>query len=331
MLRFSFLWALSSAVAFGGGCSDLGSERCVEGQLEVDGACVGEPSSGRFEDPLAEERPLTLGCASILDPNRAYVLTWRLEVDPGPIVGGEVFGAAFRGTISIREDLVLDTLANNGPYTRVHVTELKATAYVRSGVRSDRKKVELTIADDRECTLDEQGGTSGPFPSCSAADDLPDGSNAGCIGLAGEPSPVNRCGRFIELPTSGEPEECQSLGKGDQFDARGFCLTGDLEIVLEERTAAFRAEGAGNVLIGWDDTEAELGPNDEIVIPTADDFAAPTGPNGFRAIHARVDVPGGSFTSTLECVMGAAPTGGAQLPLRLTPNSFLISFPIQTP
>jgi hypothetical protein len=186
----------------------------------------------------------------------------------------------------------------------------------------------------RTCTYDNSGMTgpnAGPFPQCSQENENLDGSNEDCTGLGGVPDPENPCGQFATIPTSKECDPgrvCDSRGKagpGSQCAQYGFCLIGDLEIPLEGAYEGYLAAGSGDVLFGWDDesTGAEIdqssGPNGgSIILPPAI-FDEPTGPNGLRIVVGTAPV-------AFECTMGV---GTARL--TPTPDTSLISFPIQTP
>jgi hypothetical protein len=97
--------------------------------------------------------------------------------------------------------------------------------------------------------------------------------------------------------------------------------------MLEGTYEGFRANGSGNVIFGWDDqsTGAVIdetgGPNDGAWILPPAEFEQPAGPNSIRVL---ID---GVLPVAFECTMGTA--GAARI--TPTPNSGLISFPIETP
>ena len=346
MFRVVLTLMVSLTLALLAACSDLGSNGCREGEVLDDGSCKVDPSSGgtnggRFDDPDPKTRPMTLGCTN----NRTLevsVLTWDLTVDPGPIVGGEAFGALFHG-LAVFDETLLDAGQGvvPGGYKRSALLELKATVLVRAGVTSEPREVVLTPEPTQQtCTYNESGSIgpeAGPFRTCAKANDNPDGSNDDCTGLGGVPDPENPCGDFNVLTTSSDCDpggECDTLDDGSgvkngQCAANGFCVTGPLEVVLEGAVEGFLADGAGNVLFGWEDenTGAVIddsgGPNDGAFILPPAVFDAPPGPNGFRTLLLGDDPV--SVEVAFECTMGVGTTR-----LTPTPPSDLISFVIQT-
>jgi hypothetical protein len=328
MLRLVLNLFVPIAVVSLGGCSDLGS--CAEGE------CTGGGNGEAFADPPPKSRRIDLGCTTDAISD-IFVLGWDLTVDPGPIVGGEAFGATFSGVLWVDEFLLdLGQTGVAGGFKRSNFLELRATVHVRDGVTSEARDVVLTNQPDGEtCAFDtngDAGPTAGPtFPTCSPVNDSEDGSNSDCTGLGGVPDPRNPCGQFIPLPTSNDRDRCAELDKADQWMQLGFCVTGDLEIPLEGPVGAYTAAGAGQVLFGWDDqsTDATLDdttrPEDPMWILPTPDFNAETGPNGFRNRQGYNTIDNG-FPIPFECTMASGTPGL----LRPTPDSALISFPIQT-
>jgi hypothetical protein len=105
-----------------------------------------------------------------------------------------------------------------------------------------------------------------------------------------------------------------------------------VEVTLVGR-GTYQAAASGNVLFGFDDQNTEIlqegGCNDGTWIIPAPDFADPVGPNGTRAIAGGIPI-------AIECVMGENSRGPFGIdscdPLvSPTPDSRLISFPIQEP
>ena len=157
MLHFALLLMVSLALL--AGCSDLGSASCPEGEVLDDGFCktsTDGPDGGGFVDPPPKEKTITLGCTNNLTPDVA-VVGWDLTVDPGPIVGGEAFGAFFHG-LAVFDETLLDagqTLVPGG-YKRSNLLELRATVFVRAGVTSEAREVILTpepIQRDRKSVV----------------------------------------------------------------------------------------------------------------------------------------------------------------------------------
>jgi hypothetical protein len=283
--------------------------------------------------------PIKLGCTNTANAVVSEV-TWNLTVDPRPIIGGKVFAARLGGVVVVDAFLLgqAQTLVERG-YKRSVVLDVRATVHVRRGVISDEVgDTDVLLTNEpipRSCAYDSSGRTgldAGPdFPTCSRDHDNPDGSNEDCRGLGGEPDPLNGCHPFMTIPTSEEcspGELCETLGHtgvDSQCAARGFCVTGPLEIPLAEVHTSYAATPSGTVLFGWDDEstgaveESSGGPSQgTLVLPPAV-FDEP-GPNGFRLVL------GGEREVALECTMGTV-AGGARV--RPVPNEELIRFTIQ--
>jgi hypothetical protein len=335
MLRLVLNLLVSAVVVSLGGCSDLGSEACPQGEVELDGICVPLPSSALFADPPPVKMTIDLGCTNDVD-TEIRVLRWDLTVDPGPIVGGEAFGAIFSGEFRLDEFTLDQGQTGLGLNKRSNNIDLRATVHVRGGVTSEVRDVVLTNQPGGEtCAFDNNGNadpTAGPsFPTCSPVNDAEDGSNSDCTGLGGMPDPRNVCGQFIPLPTEDDCDICAELNKADQCASNGFCITGDLKIPLKGPEEVYIAAGAGQVLFGWDDqsTDAILDdttrPDDPMWILTTPDFDAEPGPNGFR-IRVSYHTVDNGIPIAFECTMASGTPGL----LRPTPDSALISFPIQT-
>jgi len=268
-------------------------------------------------------------------------LNWELIVRPDPIESGEPFTAILGGNAVFNESF-LDTAQTviPGGVEEVNLVGLKATVHVRSGATGDDVvlTVDPALYDGYQCSFDKS--------PCDLANDVLDDPPR-APGLRGntdcdEPavSPANPCGRFVSLPTSRDcfPEGiCDGLGKAgpdSQCELNGFCVTGDLPLRLQEDTGQYTAAtNKTEVLFGWDDestgaTIEEEGRNEGTwILPEADYYAA-TGPNGFRITVA-------GFPVALECTMGVDSQGPHGVdsfdPLSSpTPNSELITFPIQT-
>ena len=328
MLRFAFSLSLCLELGWLMGCSDVSST--------PDSGTGGTGGSG-ISDPTPADKPLTLGCTNSLTSD-LYFVTWWLTVDPGPILGGQAFGAVFSGLVVI-DEFLLDQASGAlpGGIKRNTLLDLQATVHVRSGVAPGAMDVVLTnepIA--RTCAYDIHGDSgpdaAGPFLPCSQADDNPDGSNEGCTGLGGAPDPANLCGQFVTVPTSNDCDPggfCDNRGKtgpGSQCALNGFCVSGPWEVALEAAYEGYLAADSGTVLIGWDDasTGAVLdqsgGPGRGRWILPPSLFEEPTS-NSFR-----VGI-GGIIPAALDCTMGE---GSAAL-LRPTRDTELIAFLIETP
>jgi hypothetical protein len=265
------------------------------------------------------------------------LVDWDLTVDPGPIVGGQAFGAVLSGLARFDEPL-LDAAQGQVPggYKKSRVFALQATVHVRSGVAAQPTDVILMPeAIQPTCKYDSDGNMGpddGPFPTCSEAHDNPDGSNADCTGLGGVPDAENVCGEFVTvtIPTSNNCAPgglCESKGKtgpGSQCALNGFCVSGPLELELQATYEGYLAADSGRVLFGWDDqsTGAEIdqsGANrGSWILPPV--VLHEPGPNSLRATI------GESMEAALDCTMGE----GTTTVLWPTEDSELISFPIET-
>ena len=336
MFRIVLTLIASLTLALLAACSDLGATGCREGEVLDDAGCEADPTNGgTFNDPTPKTRPITLGCINNIT-GAVSIATWNLTVDPGPIVSGEAFGALFHGLAVVDQTLLDDSQGLvPGGYKRINLLGLSATVLVRAGVTSEPREAVLTPEPiQRTCTYDESGSTgpeAGPFRPCDEANDHPNGSNGDCTGLGGGPDPENLCGEFYVLTTSNDctPDGiCDGLGKTgseSQCALSGFCVSGPLEIVLEGAVEGYLADGAGNVLFGWDDenTGAVIddsgGANDGAYILPPAVFDEPVGPNGFRSL-----IPGADPVA-FECTMAVGTSR-----LTPTPDTDLISFAIQT-
>ncbi|MGB8330114.1 MAG: hypothetical protein WCE62_08285 [Polyangiales bacterium] len=328
MFRFAFVLALCLELGWLMGCSDVSS---------MPDLGTGATGGSGISDLPAATRPLTLGCTNSVTPD-LYFVTWELTVDPGPILGGEPFGAVFSGTV-IFDEYLLDQAqgALVGGSKRSNVLDVQATVRVRSGVAPGAMDVVLTnepIA--RTCAYDEHGHNgpnAGPrFPRCSETDDNPDGSNEGCTGLGGSPDPANVCGQFLDTPTSSDCNPggfCDDRGKtgpGSQCALNGFCVAGPVPLALKADIEGYLADESGTVLFGWDDasTGAVLdesgGPGRGRWILPSSLFDEPTS-NSVRVML------GGIIPAALDCTMGE----GSASVLRPTRDTELVAFPIQTP
>lgn len=328
MLRMVLNLFVSTAVVLFGACSDLGSAGCPAGECST--------GDDGFEDPPPRTATIELACTADTGPD-IFVLRWDLTIDPGPIVGGEAFGATFNGILRVDESALEQAQALvPGGYKRTNILELKATVHVRDGVTSETRDVVLTNEPVGEtCAFDDNGNadpSAGPtFPSCSRTNDAEDGSNPACIGLGGAPDFRNPCGQFIPLPTTGDCDACAAIGKGDQCNDKGFCIDGDAETAVTGRVEGYVATGSGSVLFGWDDQSTGATVDDttrpgdpRLILPTPD-FDAEAGPNSLR-IRVGYNVADQGLPAAVECTMASGTPGL----LRPTPDSELISFPIQT-
>jgi hypothetical protein len=244
-------------------------------------------------------------CANSVVEDTA-LLDWELTVRTLPIESGELFTATLDG-VAVFNETFLDAAQDvvEGGVKEVNLVDLNATVHVRSGATG--ADVILTIEPiPYKCDEDRT--------ECDPANDDVTGvpgrrSNTDC-----QPEETtNPCGRFVLVPSStdcasgGVCADLRKTGPSSQCERNGFCLTGDLRIELERASGDYTADSQGEVLFGWAD-ESTGATIEEMPI-----FADPTGPIGLR-------VGIGPLLVALECTMGVD-----------TPDSALISFPIETP
>jgi len=273
----------------------------------------------------------SLGCRNSINAV-VSIVDWELRVSPDPIESGQPFTATLGGTALFTESFLdAGNDAVPGGVKEIDLVELKATVRVRSGATGE----DVVLRPE-------------PIPStCFVRGDPcdPDNNDLPSVpGLRGntdcEPvSDANPCGRYVLLPTSTDCEPggvCAArnkTGPNSQCEKNSFCITGDLQFRLQEDRGQYTADAEGHVLFGWDDqsTDATLregGPDDGTWILPPAVYDQPTGPNGFRVTVRGLPV-------AFECTMGVdsqGPLGVDSLaPLSSrTPDSELISFPIQT-
>ena len=270
------------------------SSNCVSWALTLllIAACaeLGSDSSEGPEQPGTgpKRRDLTMGCSLSQTP-LPVILVWELVVDPSRIDAEEpLFAAALAGRITISEELLDDALVQL-EYTRTRVLEAQATVHVRSGVAPGTEDVVLgpepmpwTCAYDAEGDNGSRGATT--FPSCTPDNDHEDGANDACTGLGGAPNRNNPCGQFVPLPLARNADECAD--KSEQFEQRGYCITGDAVIALKRKVVGYELAPPGPVLFGFDDRSTGAvvrpGPNGDTVELPPVKALEPVGPNGLR-------------------------------------------------
>jgi hypothetical protein len=319
--------------------------------LTLSWGCADLRASGGEDNPFASKtKTIELGCMGARFADNALV-GWDLTVDPGDIMAGQPFRARLEGVARFHERFLnLGQVLVTGGMSRVELYDLQATVHVRRGA-VDPADVVLRAdpALPRTCRYDDSGNDAwdaGPFPTCSQANDNPDGSNDDCTGLGGTRRPENSCGVFVDIPISSDCTpggECDVLGKRwvdipsafDLCEDNGFCVTDPVAVRLVPLTgesAEYVADSSGRVLFGWDDasTGAELlqdsGPNDGTWFLPKPELGGSLGPNGLH-------FEGGGFEEVMECTMGVGSWSefGVQSYIGLTspsPDHALISFPI---
>jgi len=275
---------------------------------------------------------LTVGCTNNIVPTTVFISDWELQVSADSIEAGKPFTADLSGVAVIDEDILDRAQALvRGGVREIDLVDLNATVHVRSGALGTDEILEPK-AISYQCFRDRS--------ACDHANDLP--SVPGRVGntdCEGE-SPLNPCGRFVEVPTTTECNPggtCAARGKTgplSQCETNDFCVIGDLRIPLEKKPNEYTANVRGEVLFGWDDentdaTIKEDEPNKGTwVLPPAV-YEVDTGPNGVRFTAPGVEV-------AFECTMGvncADPVLGVGCSGFLssrTPDEALISLEIET-
>lgn len=279
----------------------------------------------------------TVACARSFPPTTvetASILDWQLTVVPdNEIRGGESFSADLSG-VAVFPESFLDEAQRVFPrgVLRVNLVDLKATVHIRSGAAGE----DVTLTADEEDYECAQSGTA-----CDPEHDLEGVAGARANTDCEPQSASNPCGRFIFMPidTDCDPggvcDEKKKTGPGSQCDMNGFCITGDLKIDLRADNERYTAESDGDVLFGWSEGEdvgatiRDSGPNEGTWILPEAIYEEPTGPVGLRVTVGGVPI-------AFECTMGVdsrGPLGVDSLDLlsSRTPNSALVSFPIQEP
>ena len=305
--------------------------------LALLGACAGidEPEPGIVDpDPITKTINMAYWGSLASEPGiESAGWIWELTVDPTPIVSSELFAADLRGRAIFGESILNQIrLALGVGFTEVMVVGFKATVHVRRGAIGD--DVVLTPEPvPYVCAISKT--------ACDPENDLP-----GTPGIRGNTDcqpegAINPCGQLFEIPTSDDCAPggfCEGEGRtgpGSQCQTDGFCISGPVAVALAARLGSYRADASGNVLFGFDDqnTSAELleegGCNDGTYVMPVPRFEDPIGPSGLRAIA-------GSVPGAMEFVMGENSRGpfgidSCDALASPTPDSRLISFPIQTP
>jgi hypothetical protein len=279
----------------------------------------------------SEPPSLSVACTNNVEPTIG-ILDWQLTVTPSsPVQSGRPFDVIFGG-VGVFDEGLLDTGMGVLPHgvREINLVDFKATVHVRSGATGD----DVVLGPEAIPYKCKSGSRTACDPANDVIDDPPRPrglrGNTDCEPVA----PINPCGRFIFAPTSTDCAtggECASLGKSNQCVLHGFCITGDLDVPLQETSAQFTAGSELEALFGWDDestgaTIQEGGGNDGtwILLPAV--YNDPTGPIGLRLTVEGILV-------AFECTMGVdsqGPLGVDSLDAlsSRTPNSELIAIPI---
>lgn len=293
---------------------------CTNGECDALGVC-------QFVaiDPPAASKAITLACTNSVSPG-VSILPFDLSVDPPAIVSTIGITAAIDGIAQFSAGF-LDAAqaAVPGGVTRVNLIDLNATVHLRAGGTGP----DVTLGSEPIAYTCAQGGGA-----CDPLNDLASvpGSrgNTDCAPLGS----FNACGRFVPVPTSFDCAPggvCAGLGKlASQCVLNGFCVTGGLPLPLAGTSETYTVDASGEMRFGWDDasTGATVAGDGTWTLPAAV-FTAPVGPNGLR-------VNADGLSVALECTMAVSsndPIYGVGVPGKSspTPDSLLLSFPIQVP
>lgn len=294
--------------------------------------------------PPEPPRP-NIVCSNNTNPEPVF-LNWELTVSPdGPIESGQPFRATLGG-VAVFDEAFWDAASAYVRVETLDLVDLNATVHVRSGtVRQTPSQDDVTLEPDParyryECDFDRS--------PCDPANDVLEGlpglrANTDC-----QPEgPTNPCGRFIRVPIHHDCDPggiCLSRGKSEQCETRGFCITGGIEIQLEEKAGHYTATtDETKVLFGWDDqstgaTLAKEGPNvGTWILPSIYHENDPLGLAGYQEeqgpISVRATLSGAA--GALECTMAVScddPDFALDCPENLTTRALdeaLIWFPIQ--
>ncbi|MBW2718899.1 MAG: hypothetical protein JRD94_10200 [Deltaproteobacteria bacterium] len=273
----------------------------IPGQCDGQGSCL----SGPCPEP---SKPINVMCANGLTPDQSP-LPFTLSVlnlnGGAPLVGGSDFTADFTG-VALFPQFFLNGAQGvvPGGVAVAELVELVATVQVRSGATGP----DVPLGPDLAAL------TPGPTRLCNFPTDQQCTADADCAGGVCE-DPIT----LVDLPISDDCEPggvCESVletGPGSQCDQNGFCITGNLQLELETRSASFTADpGPGEILFGWADRDVSglvtcpaPPPNCQSVsmpdgcydLPPAI-FDEPAAPLGIRVRASALSVP-------IQCAMAA--------------------------
>ena len=295
------------------------------------GHCDGVGNCGPVVDPTAPCDPLEASCTKIITLGCSgnvvadvTIQTMELTVTPDPLVGGTLVPVSYSGVLVFPE-FFMDAAQGGVPggVTDASLIGAQATVHVRAGA---------TASDVTLIAPEPPGTCLIGQTSCDSANDGPSvpgfQSNTDCVPVG----TFNPCQHLIAFPMSfdcGVAGTCAFLGKSQQCNYNGFCITGPLEIPLQSVATTITPDASGEVLFGWDDqsTGAALNPDGTWNLPPSV-FTDPAGPNSIRLNASGLAV-------ALECTMGVDSGGpfGTVPPVpdkaSPTPDSHLINFPIQ--
>jgi cysteine-rich repeat protein len=240
-------------------------EECDDGNISNTDGCAEDCTV----EPITEVVPVACSNSS---NNSIMQHDMRLIVDPvDRVEAGSSFGVEVSGEAVISEfwlDAVQNVVVGGAPEIVVDTLSYKVSP--RSGATGPG--VFLGLGQpyaDGTCSDSPTG------PSCTTESD--------CGG--------STCKAVLQVPISNSFSLCDSLNKGTQWASNGFCVTGDLRVPLETKTASFVADAAGSVLFGWEEGAPPIPP------------AAPT----------QSWIAAGVLTVESECYMGTENAGQTAL------------------
>ncbi len=262
------------------------------------------------------------------------VLPFELSVTPSAIQAGEPFTADVGGKAVIDEQWMdaIQTVVLGGS-TTFWLADIVATVQVRSGA----------VGPDVTLRVDETAIVPGPTRFCTLPYGFACTSDSDCDVPPCLP-PVN----VVDIPTSTVQATCTALGKDNQFNANGFCVTGPGEVPLETQTVTYTADTSGDeVRWGW----ADQGVPGLVLCPDAMEPRCEnnggTVPDGTYAlpqvlyldppgsVGVRMTAPFDQLVIAEECVMAVQSFdgGGAPIPnvVEPTPDSDLLACLIHPP
>lgn len=233
---------------------------------EIDVACPDPCPSGTECVPCSKTEIVGVGCENSV-VNVLSSLPFRLSVEvDDPIYAGQSFDAELGGAAVFPEAFF--DIAQNVIPDGVRQVTLEA-AVVTAAVRKGATGPEVPLGFDESavfpgrthlCTLLPERGVCNPALDLDPSD--PTAGNPACAPMI----EGNYCNPesvlVVDIPTSadccaaGFGCTCDVLGKLDQCQANGFCVTQSLFIPLQPDVATFTADASGEVLFGWWDDPA---------------------------------------------------------------------------
>jgi hypothetical protein len=284
-------------------------------------------------DPAPVTQQIDVGCGNNVTAD-VSILPYELTVDPGPIISGQPVTAALDG-VAVFSEAFLDAAqgAISGGVQEAGLVDLIANVQVRGDISGANVPLVGDTTIPNTCLY--SGGPCDPANNLASVPGLQ--PNTDCT----PQGKFNPCLRVVTVPTSTDCAPgglCDTLGKAAQCAANGFCAISGLPLDLDAGVGSYTAGASGTARWGWYDTPADASPG--IGTPAIDGdgtynvlqptYTGVSGPVGL-AVNA------GGLTVQLECVMAVDSGGpdGTVPPVpddaSPTPDSVLISFPVQVP